>query len=195
MNKDKCDNECRIVLRPSDNNQTFESGVHDDFTVANVIEFPGEGAPIVEVGGDIGGCTADYYTFTVHKGQSLKVTMLDDHAVAWFLRQLLRHQRGKILLVWDRSPIHRGSEVRALLAAHPRLKIEELPAYAPELNPVEVIWSHLKFGKLSNLTAQDVDELELILNRELKKLERNQKLLKKLSLGSELTGLHRMLLI
>jgi transposase len=118
----------------------------------------------------------------------------DDHAVAWFLRQLLRHQRGKVLLMWDRSPIHRGPEVNALLVAHPRLKIKELPAYAPELNPVEVIWSYLKFGKLSNLTAQDVGELEEILNHELKKLERNQKLLKKLSLGSELTGLDRLLL-
>lgn len=119
----------------------------------------------------------------------------DDHAVAWFLRQLLRYQRGPILLVWDRSPIHRGPEVTALLAAHPRLKVEELPAYAPELNPVELIWSYLKFGKLSNLFAQDLIELEQVLQRELKKLERNQKLLKKLSLGAELTGLDRMLLI
>ena len=119
----------------------------------------------------------------------------DDHAVAWFLRQLLRHQRGQILLVWDRSPIHRGPEVKALLAAHPRLKVEELPAYAPELNPVELVWSYLKFGKHSNLFAQDLIELEQVLQRELKKLERNQKLLKRLSLGAELTGLDRMLLI
>ena len=63
----------------SDNNQTFENGVHDDFTVANVIVFPEEGAPIVDIGGDIGGCTADYYTFTAQKGQSLEVTMLDEH--------------------------------------------------------------------------------------------------------------------
>ena len=119
----------------------------------------------------------------------------DDHAVAWFLRQLLRHQRGQILLVWDRSPIHRGPEVTALLAAHPRLKVKELPAYAPELNPVELVWSYLKFGKLSNLFAQDLIELEQVIQRELKKLERNQKLLKQLSLGAELTGLDRMLLI
>lgn len=78
-NRDRCDNECRIRLLLSDNNQTFENGVHDDFTVANVIVFPEEGAPIVDIGGDIGGCTADYYTFTAQKGQSLEVTMLDEH--------------------------------------------------------------------------------------------------------------------
>jgi len=119
----------------------------------------------------------------------------DDHAVAWFLRQLLRHQRGRILIVWDRSPIHRGPQVTALLAAHPRLQVEEFPAYAPELNPVEVIWSYLKFGKLSNLFAQNLIELERVLQSELKRLERNQRLLKKLCRGAKLTGLDRMLLI
>ena len=118
----------------------------------------------------------------------------DDHAVAWFLRQLLRHQRGKILLLWDRSPIHRGTEVRALLTAHPRLIIEELPAYAPELNPVEFIWSYLKYGKLSNLSVHGVEELAKVLHRELRLLKKDQKLLKQLSLGADLTGLDRMLL-
>jgi hypothetical protein len=81
-NRERCDNECRVQLPLSDNNQTFENGVHDDFTVANVVMFPEEGAPIVDIGGDIGGCTADYYTFTAQQGQSLKVTMLDEHGAA-----------------------------------------------------------------------------------------------------------------
>ena len=68
MNKDSATTSAGSSLRPVDSNQTFESGVHDDFTVANVIEFPGEGAPIVDMGGTIGGCTADYYTFTVQQG-------------------------------------------------------------------------------------------------------------------------------
>jgi transposase len=119
----------------------------------------------------------------------------DDHSVAWFLRQLLRHQRGKILLLWDRSPIHRGSEVQALLDAHPRLQIEPFPAYAPELNPVEGIWSYLKYSKLANHTAQDVVKLERLIRRELRLLERDQKLLKNICLGSDLPHLNRTLLI
>lgn len=118
----------------------------------------------------------------------------DDHAVAWFLRQLLRHQRGKIHLVWDRSPIHRGPEVNTLLATHPRLKIIELPAYAPELNPVEFIWSYLKYSRLANLALPNLNSLQKYLNKELRLLHQNQVMLKQLCKGTELTGLDRMLL-
>jgi putative transposase len=96
--------------------------------------------------------------------------------------------------VWDRSPIHRGPEVNALLAAHPRLKIIELPAYAPELNPVEFIWSYLKYSRLANLALTDLKALQKYLEKELRLLHHNQAMLKQLSLGAELTGLDRILL-
>jgi putative transposase len=54
-----------------------------------------------------------------------------------FLRHLLRHLRGPVVLLWDRGPIHRRREVTQWITAHPRLHVEELPAYAPELNPAE----------------------------------------------------------
>jgi hypothetical protein len=118
----------------------------------------------------------------------------DDHAVAWYLRQLLRHQRGKILLLWDRSPIHRGPKVKALLAAHPRLRIEELPAYAPELNPVEFIWSYLKYAKLANLNMADLEALLECLEKEIGLLHQDKAMLKQLCQGAKLKGLKRLLL-
>lgn len=76
-----------------------------------------------------------------------------------FLRQLLRHLRGSVVLIWDRLPVHRAAGIRRFLAKHPRLHIEFLPPYAPELNPVEYAWSWLKMNPLANRCAQDIDDL------------------------------------
>ena len=79
--------------------------------------------------------------------------------VAEFLRQLLRHVRGRVLVIWDRWSGHRGPDVKAVLTNHPRLHIESLPAYAPQLNPVEQLWSHLKWSQLCNFGPDTADEL------------------------------------
>ena len=81
-----------------------------------------------------------------------------DRAVE-FLQQLLKHLPGHILLLWDRLPAHRGSRVKTFLARHPRLHVEFLPAYAPEYNPVEYLWSWLKTNPLANRCATDLDQL------------------------------------
>jgi hypothetical protein len=58
-----------------------------------------------------------------------------------FLKHLMRQIEGKLLVVWDGSPIHRGRAVKEFLAsgASSRLKLEQLPGYAPDLNPDEGI--------------------------------------------------------
>lgn len=76
-----------------------------------------------------------------------------------FLRQLLRHFKGPIVLLWDRLPVHRAAGLQRFVAKHPRLHIEYLPPYAPELNPVEYAWSWLKINPLANRCAQDLDQL------------------------------------
>jgi transposase len=83
----------------------------------------------------------------------------DGSGIAAFLRQLLRHLRGRVIVVWDRWNGHRGPDVRAVLDDHPRLRLESLPAYAPELNPVEYLWSHLKWAALCNFAPADATEL------------------------------------
>lgn len=61
--------------------------------------------------------------------------------VVRFLKPLLRRLAGKLLVVWDGSPIHRAKAVKEFLegSAASRLKLERLPGYAPELNPEEGI--------------------------------------------------------
>jgi DDE superfamily endonuclease len=59
--------------------------------------------------------------------------------VVGFLKHLMRQIPGKLLLIWDGSPIHRGGAVKDFLAsgAASRLQLEQLPGYAPDLNPDE----------------------------------------------------------
>ncbi len=81
--------------------------------------------------------------------------------VVRFLRHALREIPGKLLVIWDGSPIHRGQAVKDFLAsgAASRLKLEQLPGYAPDLNPDEGIWKHLKYVELKNVCCQSLLEL------------------------------------
>jgi transposase len=102
----------------------------------------------------------------------------DQIAVAWFLRQLLRYLRGPVIVVWDRGPMHQGADIRQLLLEHPRLKLEQLPAYAPELNPVEFVWTYLKWCRLCNDAPSDPQALEKDVYRELHRIRNNQEVLR-----------------
>ncbi len=81
--------------------------------------------------------------------------------VVRFLRHLLRHIAGKLLVIWDGSPIHRAKVVKAFLAegAAQRLWLEQLPGYAPDLNPVEGIWQYLKRVRLGNVCCRTLTEV------------------------------------
>jgi transposase len=78
--------------------------------------------------------------------------------VCVFLRELLRHLRGPVIALLDNSSTHKGEPLQKLLARHPRLRIEHFPAYAPELNPDEGVWSQAK-EKLANSCPKNVEEL------------------------------------
>ena len=81
--------------------------------------------------------------------------------VVCFLRHLLRHIPGKLLIIWDGSPIHRSHTIKAFLASGgaARIHLEQLPAYAPELNPGEGMWYCLKRVELRNLCCRTLAEL------------------------------------
>lgn len=77
-----------------------------------------------------------------------------------FLQALRRHVPHGFTLIWDRHRPHRATCVTRWLARHRRLVVEWLPAYAPELNPVEPVWSHTKYGDLANFAPDNLDTLE-----------------------------------
>ncbi len=77
-----------------------------------------------------------------------------------FLRDLKRKLGGPYTVLWDGSNTHSRSKlVKAYLAKHPEIVAETLPAYAPETNPDENVWSWTKYGRLANLAARDTREL------------------------------------
>lgn len=77
-----------------------------------------------------------------------------------YLKHLKTQVRAPLTILWDRSTIHDKSKlVRAFLAEHPEIKTEKLPAYAPEMNPDELVWAWTKYGRLGNLAAANTDWL------------------------------------
>lgn len=87
--------------------------------------------------------------------------------VVRFLKHALRQIPGKLLVIWDGSPIHRARVVKEFLAdgAAARVQFEQLPGYAPELNPDEGIWKHLKYVELKNVCCRNLCELRVELRR------------------------------
>jgi transposase len=80
--------------------------------------------------------------------------------VVEFLEHLLRHLPGKLLIGWDGRRSHRSPMVGDFVRQQRgRLFVGFLPAYAPELNSVECLWSHWKHHELPNFCPQDFGQL------------------------------------
>lgn len=77
--------------------------------------------------------------------------------VVEFVKQLHRQLGRQLILVWDRWSVHRSAARQ--LARYNWLQLEYLPAYAPELNPVEAVWNHTKYGDLANFVPATADNL------------------------------------
>lgn len=76
-----------------------------------------------------------------------------------FLASLLRHLRGRVIVIWDNLHGHRSKLVKLWAEKHTRCQLTYLPAYAPELNPVEALWAWLKGTRLANNSREDLDPL------------------------------------
>jgi transposase len=106
---------------------------------------------------------------------------IDGRGVRDFLRHLLRVVRSPVTIVWDRSNTHRGEPVKSWLAARRRrVRVELLPPYAPELNPVELVWGHTKRNPLANCAPPDLAALVHATRRGTRRLARNQRVLRAL---------------
>lgn len=77
-----------------------------------------------------------------------------------FLQELHRHFPGEELtLIWDGLPSHRSKDMKAWLATQTRwLLVEQLPGYAHDLNPVELVWGNVKAVELANLCPDTIEE-------------------------------------
>jgi hypothetical protein len=82
------------------------------------------------------------------------------------------HQQlgGPLVVVWDGLNTHVSRAMRELVAARDWLTVFRLPPYAPELNPVEPVWSNLK-RSLANLTKHDISELTVLVRTRLRRMQ------------------------
>ena len=100
--------------------------------------------------------------------------------VVGFLRHALREISGKLTIVWDGLPAHRGQTVKGFLAggASRRLHLERLPSYAPDLNPDEGVWNWLKNVEMKNLCCRSIDRLKTELRRAKERLRHKVEVIK-----------------
>ena len=88
-----------------------------------------------------------------------------------FLTHLLAHLPGRLLVIWDGLPAHRSRLVQHWVASQrARLELERLPAYAPELNPVEYLWGYWKQHELPNFCPKNFAELSDHARRALRRM-------------------------
>ncbi len=93
--------------------------------------------------------------------------------VVEFLKALQGTVGQKLLIVWDRLQAHRSRLVKEYLdTLNGRIALEYLPAYAPELNPVEYIWGYLKHHAMPNFCARDLGDLQHRASRHLRSMQR-----------------------
>jgi transposase len=99
--------------------------------------------------------------------------------VVAFLDHLLREVPGRMVLIWDGAPIHRSQTIKEFLAsgAAPRIHLEQLPAYAPELNPGEGLWAQLKGVELRNVCCFSLPHLRAELRDAVKRVRRKPRIL------------------
>jgi transposase len=93
----------------------------------------------------------------------------------------------RLLVIWDGSPIHRRAEVQGFVAeARGKIHLEPLPPYAPDLDPVEWLWKHLKKVDLRNLACLDLDRLHMELHLALDRVRQRRALVMSFFEGAEL---------
>lgn len=119
--------------------------------------------------------------------QTLVNDYFNNQAAAAFLQMLLQEIPGRMVVVWDGGSMHKGDPIREQVERFgPRLSLERLPPYAPMLNPVEPIWSWLKYGRLCNYAPADGRQLEEAVMRELTSIYRDQDALRNFWHASDL---------
>ena len=110
------------------------------------------------------------YRMLVHRGRKGEKKGFRERDFAALLDAAHQRLRGPLVLVWDNATQHTDAAMRTLITARCWLTVFRLPPYAPELNPTEGVWSHLKRG-LGNLAACTTDQLATRVKTRLKQMQ------------------------
>jgi putative transposase len=104
-----------------------------------------------------------------------------------FVRQVQRQIGRPLVVILDRLSAHKSAAKLLEADERQRFKIEWLPSYAPDLNPVEAVWSKTKCGDLANFVPGDVLDLEIAAESALTAAQEQQPLLRSFFEAAKLT--------
>jgi putative transposase len=139
-----------------------------------VVSVVGRGSGRVSVAGLVcfrpDGRTRLLYRIHVYHGRKSERKGFAERDYMAAIRAAHHQLHAPIVLVWDNLNTHTSAEMRAFIDAHADwLTVFRLPTYAPELNPTEGVWSHLKRA-LGNLAARTIDQLAVTMKSHLKRV-------------------------
>lgn len=118
-----------------------------------------------------------YYRLVTHRGRRGERRSLSEADYAALLSAAHQQLHAPIILIWDNLNTHVSKRMSAFATAHEDwLTVVRLPAYAPELNATEGVWSHLKRG-LGNCAATGIDQLVTLVKTRLKRIQYHPELL------------------
>jgi transposase len=105
-----------------------------------------------------------------------------------FLKHVRRETKSKLLVIWDGSPIHHREVTTFMENGGARyIHLEQLPPYAPELNPDEGVWEQLKNVEMRNLSCKDLNHLRIELNLAINRLRSKPRLIQSFFAGAKLS--------
>jgi hypothetical protein len=112
-----------------------------------------------------------FYRLIVHRGRKGERRSFSEADYAAAVTAAHQQLHAPIILIWDNLNTHLSARMRTFIDAHTDwLTTVRLPAYAPDLNPVEGVWAHMKNG-LGNLSADTVDPLAATVKSRLKRIQ------------------------
>jgi len=112
-----------------------------------------------------------FYRIRIHRGRKGERKSLSEEDYARLITAAHHQLHAPIILIWDNVNTHVSAVMRTFLDAHPDwLTVICLPAYAPDLNPAEGVWSVVK-NSLGNLATTGVDHLAAIVRNRLKRIQ------------------------
>lgn len=112
-----------------------------------------------------------FYKLRIHRGRKGERRSLSEADYAAAITAAHQQLHAPVIVCWDNLNTHISTAMRKFITAHTDwLTVVQMPAYAPELNPVEGVWANMKNG-LGNLAARNIDHLATVVRNRLKRIQ------------------------
>lgn len=139
-----------------------------------MVKVPGRRGPRISIAGIVsyrpGARSRLFYRQIIHRSRKNEPKGLRENDFARLIDAAHQQLNSPIILIWDKLPGHRSALMRQFIAARSWLRVYYLPAYAPELNPAEGVWSSLRRA-MGNLAADTVTDLVTAAKTRLKRMQ------------------------